>query len=185
MEDREHVEGSGAERVDLRVPPDACDPGLILGDQLGREVPQGHDHLGLDQPDLLEQIGTASVELVGLWVAISRRTAHQGVGDENLISAQSDALEQVIEETAGPADERQSPLVLLGTGGLADEHQVGVGVAGAEDDRIPGLGKAAFRAGRTLPEYLDELLPAFLGRAGRRAHPQGRFPRDAAWPGCP
>ena len=42
----------------------------------------------------------------------------------------------------GAADEGQALAVLLGARGLADEHQVGVGVAGAEDDLGAGLARA-------------------------------------------
>ena len=46
---------------------------------------------------------------------------------------QPDLLQQLVEQLPGAADERQALAVLLGARRLADEHQVGVGVAGAED----------------------------------------------------
>ena len=56
---------------------------------------------------------------------------------------EADPPEQLGEEPAGAADERQPLAVLLRPGRLADEHQVGVGVAGAEDDLCAGLGERA------------------------------------------
>ena len=53
--------------------------------------------------------------------------------------------EQLVEQSAGLADERQALLVLVGARRLADEHQVGVGVAGAEDDRRARLGERGQR----------------------------------------
>ena len=41
-----------------------------------------------------------------------------------------------LEQLAGAPDERHPLLVLAGAGRLADEHQLGVGVAGAEHDRL-------------------------------------------------
>ncbi len=49
-----------------------------------------------------------------------------------------DLAEQLVEQLAGLADERLALLVLVEAGRLADEHQVGVGVAGAEHDRSCG-----------------------------------------------
>ena len=52
----------------------------------------------------------------------------------------------------------------LAPGGLADEHEVGVGVAGAEHDALAGRGQlAAARADPRLGEHLLEGLAALLG----------------------
>ena len=78
----------------------------------------------------------------------------------------------------GPADERQALAVLLGPRRLADEHQVGVGVAGPEDRLGAGLVQRAFGAGLDLAVEADELGPARLG--GDAAHPgAGPFFRGA------
>ena len=44
---------------------------------------------------------------------------------------------QLVEQLAGGADERDPELVLLRARRLADEHEVGVRVAGPEDDLRP------------------------------------------------
>ncbi len=47
------------------------------------------------------------------------------------------------QQLAGGADERQALAVLFGSRALADEHQVGGGVAAAEDHLVAALGQAA------------------------------------------
>ena len=73
-------------------------------------------------------------------------------------------------------DEREPLAVLLGAGGLAHEHQVGVGVARAEDDVGPGLRERAELAHGSFAVHLDEALAALLAR---RAH-DGPFRRASA-----
>src|SRR4029079_2117308 len=54
--------------------------------------------------------------------------------------------EQLVEQLPGLADERDALLVLVEAGRLADEHQVGVRIAGAKDDLRPSLRAPAARA---------------------------------------
>ena len=63
----------------------------------------------------------------------------------------------LVEQLAGPADEGQALLVLLGAGAFADEHQVGVGVAHAEHDlRATGGRQLALgAAGCLFREHLE------------------------------
>ena len=67
--------------------------------------------------------------------------------------------------------------VLVGAGRLADEHQVGVGVAGAEDDGLAGGGelRAAGAGLRLLPDGLQLLAP--LGCGPHRPVDSNRPPR--------
>ena len=76
---------------------------------------------------------------------------------------QPDPLEQLRQEGACSADEGQALTVLLRPGSLADEHQVRVGVAGAEDDPVAGLGERAALADRRLVVDLDQRLAAGIG----------------------
>ena len=91
---------------------------------------------------LVEQVGAAGLDLDRLRVAVAGRPAHQHVGDEDLVALEPDPLEQLGQQPTGPAHERQSLAILLGPRRLAHEHQVGVGVAGAEDDLGPRLATA-------------------------------------------
>ena len=75
-----------------------------------------------------------------------------------------DLAEQLVEQLPRLPDERQPHPVLVGAGRLADEHQVGVGVAGAEHDRRARLvQRAADAFARLLVDGLQQL--AALGGA--------------------
>ena len=84
-----------------------------------------------------------------------------------------------VSSSPGAADERQALAVLLGARRLADEHQVGVGVAGAEDDLRARLGERAARAVRRLAVERDELLAA-VRRLSHRSCRRGARARAAA-----
>ena len=63
------------------------------------------------------------------------RPALHDVGDVDAVAGEAHLLgHEPVEELAGAAHEGQALLVLLGTRALADEHQVGGGVAHAEHD---------------------------------------------------
>ena len=64
------------------------------------------------------------------------------------LRVEADAREQLVEQLPGLADERHALLVLVEAGRLADEHQVGLRVARAEDDLRPPLREPALRAAR-------------------------------------
>ena len=59
---------------------------------------------------------------------------------------EADLGQQLVEQLAGLADEREAQPVLVGARRLADEHQLGVGVAGPEHDLGPGLVQRAAHA---------------------------------------
>ena len=63
--------------------------------------------------------------------------------DIDVLAAEADAFQEAVEELAGGADEGEALAVLVEAGGLADEHQVGVGVALAEHDLGAALVEAA------------------------------------------
>ncbi len=81
----------------------------------------------------------------------------------------SDLLEQLAQQLPGAPHERQPLLVLRRPGRLAYEHQLGVGVAGPEDDRPAGRGElGTARAGTGLCEHLLERLAALGGGGSAR-----------------
>src|SRR5207253_10114084 len=59
-----------------------------------------------------------------------------------------DLSEQLLEQLAGLTDEGQTLLVLVEARRLADEHQVGMRIAGAEHDLRAALRQTAARASR-------------------------------------
>jgi hypothetical protein len=107
----------------------------------------------------------ARIDLVGLRVAVPRRPRLEHVGDEDVVAREPDLLQELVEELSGAADEREALLVLVHPGRLTDEHEVGVGIARAEDDLGPRLRQRAARADRGLLEQLNELRAALLRAA--------------------
>ena len=107
-------------------------------------------------------------------------------------------FQQLVQQLPGATDEGQALSVLFGPRRLADEHQLGVGVAGPEHRLGPGLVQWAPGAGLDVPEEADELEAARLGGdvthlgggpfffAGVGASPAARFFLSAAsrsrWP---
>src|SRR5205807_6629006 len=109
--------------------------------QLGGEVAEGDDDLGVDQLKLGVEPRPARFDLLRLGIAVAGRSAADGVADVEALPGEPHLLHhQLVEELAGPAHEWLAFEVLLLARGLADEHQIGVGVADTEDH----LG-AAFR----------------------------------------
>src|SRR4051794_37168709 len=132
MEEGEHVDPATTEEVLLRHAMHFGDARRVAGQQLRREVPERRDHTRLDQLHLFLQVGPARVDLLRLRVAVAGRPALEDVRDEDVLALQADAVQQLAEQPSGPSDEGQSLAVLLSTGSLPDEDQVGVGVARAE-----------------------------------------------------
>ena len=169
MEERQQENRATAQLAQLRGPAHPGDAGRTPGQQLGGEIAQRADDPRLDQADLLEQVGVARLDLDRRGVAIPGRPAHQDVGDEDFRTRHPDLLQQLGQESARAADERQPLAVLFRPRRLADEHHVGIGVAGAEDDLVACRGKGAALADDGLVVDLDEALaPLVAGRAHER-----------------
>jgi hypothetical protein len=165
------------------------DPGRVRGEELRREVAEGRDHARLDQIHLLLEPRPARVDLLRLRVAVAGRAALEDVRDEDVVAVHPDLAEELVQELPGAADERHPLAVLLGSGRLADEHQVGVGVARPEDDGVAPDRERALLARRRLAVDLDEALAALrrarLGRDSlgrRRLHLSHGRPRVPAAP---
>src|SRR5215211_5325612 len=102
------------------------------------------------------------------------------VADVDVLPVQADALQQAVEELARGADEGDALAVLVEPGGLADEHQLGVGVALAEHHLGAALVQAAAGAAGGLGG--DRLQ---LGRhlsSSRRPRRSSHRRRRRAWP---
>src|SRR4029077_10810904 len=106
VEQRQQEEVASPDHVLLSRASDLGDAGRLGGEELRGEVAESADHLRLDQLDLLLQVRTAGVDRLRLWIPVSGRAALEDVRDEHILALQPDALEQLGEETAGPADER-------------------------------------------------------------------------------
>ncbi len=111
------------------------DPGAVGAQELRREVPERADDRRLDQVHLAAQVVLTGLDLVRVRVAVVRGPAFEDIAYPHLLALEPDLREQLVEQLARLADERKPHPVLVGAGRLADEHQIGIRVAGAEDDR--------------------------------------------------
>ena len=93
----------------------------------GEQVFRGHrpqrDHSpGLDNRDLAEEEWRASVALVTLRGAVSRRAALDHVGDVDIFAAHAHGLDHVIQQLASASHEGLSLRIFIRTWALAHKH---------------------------------------------------------------
>ncbi len=110
------------------------------------ESPERHDEKRVDEPNLLSQPAGTSAYLMRAGVSIGGRTATNYVGDEDLVARHPAVLEHFIEQTAGSANERHAPSVLLRPRRFADDQQGSRIAAGARNDLRPVESQIATRA---------------------------------------
>src|SRR5215467_4606608 len=114
---------------------------------LRAELTERDDDLRLDDVDLLEEKRLAFLDFVRLGVAVLGRTALDDVRDVDVLALQIDGLDDFRQELAGAPDKRDALDVLVRSRRLADEHQVCVRIADAENDlRTPERVELAPRA---------------------------------------
>lgn len=135
-------EGAGA--VDLATQVGDADVGFE--DELRGVAAQGHQHLGPDGPHLVAQVVGALFDLEGGGVVIAGRAAFEYVGDVDVGPLEAGQFQQLIQAFASGADERQAAQVLVAARGLADQHDLGLGVTRAEDDVGTALAELALAA---------------------------------------
>ena len=154
-----------------------------------RVPPERHDDGRVEDLELAPQVRGAGRDLVRLRVAVVGRPALDDVGDEHVLAPPADRGEELDQEVAGPADEWPALPVLVEARPLADEDDLGLGVALARDGLGPRLVETAVRAGADLGGDRLERHPALdvghavasmaswlsvapaLGTGGRRAPP--------------
>src|SRR5262245_23550390 len=105
--------------------------------RLRPELSQRDNHPRLDDIDLLKQKRFARLDFVRLRIAVARRPALDDVRDVHVVALQANRLDDSRQQLTGPADERNALDVLVRAWSLADEHQVGVGIANAEHNLPP------------------------------------------------
>jgi hypothetical protein len=115
----------------------------------------------------------AFLDLLGQRVAVARRAAQEDVVDEHVLALQADLAEKLLEQLPRGAYEWKALKVLLGPWRLPHEHDVGVRVAGSEDELRTGLLQRAVMVVSEPVVELDQLRPPLL-RAGFR-HLAGRL----------
>lgn len=119
---------------------------LLAGEISDGGLAKGDNDFGADDVDLLEEEWDAGVGFVGLGGAVLRGPALDDIGDVDLFALEAHGGDHVVEELATPAYEGQALGVFVRAGALADEHELGVGVAVAEDELVAAFGELAARA---------------------------------------
>jgi len=98
--------------------PDLC---ARSEEPLGRRPAERADHPRVDKDDLRCQKAATVGDLDLRRCTVARRPALQHVRDCNAGARQADLVEQLVEQCAGPADERQAGLVFRGARCLSDK----------------------------------------------------------------
>ena len=133
MERRDQL--GAAELVDPSAQP--RDRILRAKQRLRGERSERHDHLRRDDIDLAKQERFARLDFVRLGVAVAGRTALDDVRDVDLVARQPDGFDDLREQLTGAPHEWNALDVFVSAGRLADEHQVRISVADAENDLAP------------------------------------------------
>ncbi len=134
---------------------------------------QGDDDLRLDQVDLSSNKGRTSLQLLGLRRAIPVTLQIHGgaaldyIGDVDLASRDAHALfDNAREQFTRASHEGATGFVLGAARTFADEHDVRVFIAFAEDDLASRRGKLAAKAAlRLRAQYAQLLSPHIHGRS--------------------
>ena len=95
---------------------------------------QANDYFGRDGVDLADQERRTGGSLIFFGLAIFWRTAFDDVGDVDVWAEQAHSFDHLGEEFAGAADERLTGQIFVAARALADEHQLGFGIASAENN---------------------------------------------------
>src|SRR5215210_6012190 len=142
------------------------DPEVLVYDRLRGGTAEAEDDLRFDSPYLALQVGVAGPYLCGLRLAVLEPAALldggaalHDVRQVDLLPGQVHGRQDIVEELAGPPDERQSRGVLVPAWPLADEHQRRVGISGREDRVGAALRQVALGAdGDLAGEFLQSSL---------------------------
>src|SRR5215208_3854149 len=128
-------------------------PEVLVYDRLRGGTAEAEDDLWPYGLDLALQIWVAGPYLAGLRLAVLEpatlldgRAALHDVGQVDLLAGQVHGRQDVVEELAGPPDERQSRSIFVLARALTDEHQGRVGISGREDRVGAGLRQVALGA---------------------------------------
>src|SRR5204862_5074286 len=116
--DRVEENAAAAERRLLFLPVDPRDSRRLAREQFRGEVAERRDDARADQLDLVPQVGFARLDLLGLRITVAGWTAFEDVRDVDVGARQPDRCQELIEQLAGRADERDALLVLVEARGL-------------------------------------------------------------------
>lgn len=116
---------------------------FFAGKELERCCAQRNNDLGLDELYLLEEPerGTG-FGLERLWNSVPGRAALDNVGDVNARAGNSCGLEDFVQQLSAASYKRPSLQIFVLAGALAHYHQLGIGIAFAENHVGAAFGKA-------------------------------------------
>ena len=117
----------------------AGDAKVRLDDRHRGNAPETDDELRTDQITLRVQPVTARRLLLVERVAVVRRAAFDDVRNIYARTVEIDHFKHIVEQLTGGADERLALQILLLARSFADEHQLALGIADAENDVVPPL----------------------------------------------
>ena len=111
---------------------------------------KGHDERWVDHGQLPLQVRDAGLDLIRLGIAIVGRPALHDIRDEHLVALPADGAEHPDEQVPGPAHERPTGAILVLSRPLADEDDLGIGMALAGHGLEPAGVEPAAGTGRHL-----------------------------------
>ena len=141
------------------------------------------DHGRIEHLELTTQERRARRDLIGLRVPVPGRAAFHDIRDEDVLALPADRPDQLGQELPRRTDERAALPILVLPGPLADDHDLGLGVALTRHGLRPRLVEAAVR---TDPDFGGDRLERRLAPDVRHAVASGpgarygRAPRVAA-----
>ena len=117
----------------------------------GRDAAETDDDLRIHQGDLALQPVPAGILLDPQGVPVPGRAALDDVGDVDLRAVEIDDPKHIVEQVPGGAHKGHALPVLLLAGAFADEHDLRLLIAHAEDQLVPRLPQGAAPAARAFP----------------------------------
>src|SRR3712207_4503218 len=150
------------------------DPEVLVYDGLGGGATGAEDDLRPYRLHLSLEVDVAGPDLTRPRLAVlhaspllDRCPALDDVREVDVLTSKTNCRKDVVEQLAGPPDERQPGGVLVLARPLADEHQRRIGIAGPEDRVRPAESQVAPGADRDLTGQLFEsFLPALAAFRG-------------------
>ena len=152
--------------VEMRPSPKTADRLSGSQERLSGERAERHEHLRVDQVDLLEEKRRAGGDLLRLRIPVSGRSTLEHVADVDLVPSQAHRHQHEVQQLAGTPDEGSTGLVLDRARRFTDTDETSVRGPLAEDHVLPALVQRTALAGeRHFPELIEVQLADPLGGA--------------------
>src|SRR5205807_8581200 len=97
------------------------------------------DCFGTNNFNLPHEKWRAGLTLITLWRSIARRAALDDIGDVDFFAAQAHGFDHIGQQLPGAADERLALFIFISARSFANEHQIGSGIAYAENNLLASL----------------------------------------------